>query len=190
MHSSTAPRVPPGQHLTEAFPVLDWGIPGSKDKSQWRLKAEGLIENPQEWGWDEFSALPATSSVSDFHCVTTWSRLDNKWEGISFSVIVQRVKPRPEARYVTIVAGDSYFTSLPLADLMEMDVLLAYAHDGQALSPEHGGLVRLVVPHKYGYKSAKWVETLRFTREQELGFWEQRGYSNTADPWNEDRLAP
>lgn len=171
------------------FPVLDLGIPGSKGRSQWRLKVEGLVESPGEWGWEDFSSLPATISVSDFHCVTSWSRLDNRWEGVAFSVIVQLVRPQSQARYVTILCGDGYSTSLPLADLVAEDVLLAYAHDGQELSPQHGGPVRLVVPQKYGYKSAKWVVTLRFTENQELGFWEQRGYSNAADPWTEDRFS-
>jgi DMSO/TMAO reductase YedYZ molybdopterin-dependent catalytic subunit len=155
----------------------------------WDFRVEGLVQNPVRLSYEEFLKLPKAVDVSDFHCVTGWSRLDNKWEGVLFKTICDLVKPLKEAKYVTIVCEDEYTTSLPLEDLLDPDVLLAYRLDDKPLPTEHGGPLRLVVPKKYAYKSAKWVRKLRFTKEQELGFWENRGYSNTADPWKEERYA-
>jgi len=148
---------------------------------------EGLVENPVHLSYDEFLRLPKVERVSDFHCVTGWSRLDNRWEGAAFKTIADLVKPLKEARYVTVACEGDYTTSLPIKELLEPDVLLAYGFEGKPLEPVHGGPLRLVVPKKYAYKSAKWVRKLRFTKDQELGYWEKRGYSNTADPWEEDR---
>jgi len=150
---------------------------------------EGLVENPLRLSWEEFRRLPQAIVTSNFHCVTGWSRFDNRWQGVLFATVAALARPQPEAAYVTIVAEGGYTTSLPLAELLDKDVILAYGHDGRPLAPEHGGPLRLVVPQKYAYKSAKWVRGLRFTGEQELGFWEARGYSNTADPWREERYA-
>jgi DMSO/TMAO reductase YedYZ molybdopterin-dependent catalytic subunit len=147
------------------------------------------VHNPVKLSYDEFLKLPKTVSISDFHCVTGWSRLDNKWEGVLLKTICDLVKPLKEAKYVTITCEDGYTTSLPIADLLDPEVILAYQLHDKPLSAEHGGPLRLVVPKKYAYKSAKWVRRLRFTRDQELGFWETRGYSNTADPWKEERYA-
>ncbi len=157
------------------------------DSKTWDFVVEGLVENPVRLSYDEFLQLPKVTSVSDFHCVTGWSRLNNRWEGVLFKTIADLIKPLKEAKYVTVVAEGDYTTSLTLAELLEDDVLLAYGFEGKMLEPVHGGPLRLVVPQKYAYKSAKWVRKLRFTKDQELGFWEKRGYSNTADPWKEER---
>lgn len=187
--TETKPRVPPNQGVTSQFPVLYYGGAPRFDPKTWDFHVEGLVQNPIRLSYEEFLKLPKTVSVSDFHCVTGWSRLDNKWEGVLFKTICDLVKPLKEAKYVTIVCEGEYTTSLPLADLLDPDVTLAYRLDDKPLSPEHGGPLRLVVPKKYAYKSAKWVRKLRFTEKQKLGFWETRGYSNTADPWKEERYA-
>jgi len=182
-------RIPPNQRVTSKFPVLHEGAVPKFDPKTWNFVVEGLVEKPLKLMYAEFLKLQKTTSVSDFHCVTGWSRLDNKWEGVTFKTIVDLVKPLKEARYVTVVAEGDYTTSLLLEDLLQDDVLLAYKLDDESLSSEHGGPLRLVVPKKYAYKSAKWVRKLKFTEEQELGYWEKRGYSNTADPWKEERYA-
>jgi len=153
------------------------------------LKVDGLVDNVLDLSHEAAIGLPKVAVTSDFHCVTTWSRLDNAWEGIQFRTIVDRARPKPEARFVTFECGDGYTTSLPLSDLLAENVLLAYSLDGKRLTAEHGGPLRLVVPQKYGYKSAKWVQRIMFTAAKELGYWEERGYSDTADPWTEDRYS-
>jgi len=183
------PRIPPNQRIVTKFPVLHYGSIPRFDPKTWDFTVEGLVENPMRLTYEELMRLPKTMSVSDFHCVTGWSRLDNKWEGVAFKTISDIAKPLMDAKYVTIECEGNYTTSLPLEELLDPDVLLAYAWEDKPLSPDHGGPLRLVVPKKYAYKSAKWVRKLRFTKEQELGFWEQRGYSNTADPWKEERYA-
>jgi DMSO/TMAO reductase YedYZ molybdopterin-dependent catalytic subunit len=180
-------RVPPNQKVTSKFPVLHEGSIPTFDPETWDFVVEGLVEKPMVLGYRDFLKLPTVVSVSDFHCVTGWSRMDNKWEGVAFKTISELAKPLKEARYVTVVAEGDYTTSLPLKDLLDDDVLLAYRFDDKPLEPKHGGPLRLVVPKKYAYKSPKWVRKLRFTAEQELGYWEKRGYSNTADPWKEER---
>jgi len=182
-------RIPPNQRVVSKFPVLHVGFVPKFDPKTWDFMVEGLVENPLRLTFKEFLNLPKVLSESDFHCVTGWSRLDNKWEGVAFKTISDIARPLKEAKYVTVVAEGNYTTSFPLEILLDNDVLLAYGLDGKPLEPEHGGPLRLVVPKKYAYKSAKWVRKLRFTQEQELGFWEKRGYSNTADPWKEERYA-
>ncbi len=182
-------RIPPNQRLTTGFPVLHFGRVPEFDRKTWDFRAEGLVGNPVRLTYDEFLAQARTEDVSDFHCVTGWSRLDMRWEGVRFSDIAKLVKPGNDARFATIVCDGGYTTSLPLDELMEPDVLFAYNFEGKPLEPVHGGPLRLVVPKKYAYKSAKWVRSVVFTKEQELGFWEQRGYSNSADPWKEERYS-
>jgi len=182
-------RVPPNQKVVTKFPVLHHGSTPKFDPKSWDFVVEGLVENPIKLTYEEFLKLPKTVSTSDFHCVTGWSRLDNKWEGVAFKTIADMARLLKDAKYVTIVCEESYTTSLPLKDILEDDVLLAYKFDDKPLEPEHGGPLRLVVPKKYAYKSAKWVRKIRLTAEQELGFWEKRGYSDTADPWKEERYA-
>ena len=174
-------RIPPNQRVTSRFPVLHKGPIPKSDPKTWNFVVEGLVNNPVTLIYEEFIKLPKIVSTSDFHCVTGWSKLDNKWEGVALTTISDLTKPLKKARYVTIVAERDYTTSLPLKDLLEHDVVLAYRLNDKPLEPKHGGPLRLVVPKKYAYKSAKWVRKLRFTEEQELGYWEKRGYSNTAD---------
>ena len=180
-------RLPPNQRMTTDFPVLHFGRIPEFDREKWDFRVEGIVENPVRLTYDEFKALEMSADVSDFHCVTGWSRFDNKWEGVRFIDIVKLVKPAGFARFVTIECDGGYTTSLPFHELMEPDVLFACNFDGKPLEPAHGGPLRLVVQKKYAYKSAKWVRRVVFTQEQELGFWEQRGYSNSADPWKEER---
>jgi DMSO/TMAO reductase YedYZ molybdopterin-dependent catalytic subunit len=181
------PRLPPGQRLTKGFPVLDLGIHPELSPKEWSLKIHGLVETPVTWNWEEFLAQPPHRSVSDFHCVTTWSTFDNQWEGVSFKHLIRLVRPKPEAEYVSFASYDGYATNLPLSVLDDEDVLIAHRWNGQPLAREHGGPVRMVVPKRYGWKSAKWVKEILFIAEDRKGFWEVRGYSNTADPWTEDR---
>lgn len=182
-------RVPPNQAVAEKFPILHEGSVPTFDRNTWDFVVESLVENPVRLTFDQLVKLPTAVSISDFHCVTGWSRLDNRWEGIRFKTIRDLVRPRKNAKYVTIAAEGNYTTSLPLEDLLDDDVILAYKFNGKDLESAHGGPLRLVVPKKYAYKSAKWVRKLRFTEKQELGYWEVRGYSNSADPWKEERYS-
>ncbi len=182
-------RLPPHQRLTTDFPILHFGQVPEFDMGTWDFRVEGLVENPVRLTYDEFLSLEKTVSVSDFHCVTGWSRFDNKWGGVRFSDIAKLVSPKKNAAFVTIECDGGYTTSLPIADLMEPDVIFAYGFNGEPLEPAHGGPLRLVVPKKYAYKCAKWVRRVVFTHDQELGFWEQRGYSDSADPWKEERYS-
>ena len=180
-------RIPPGQRVVKDWPVLHAGEVPRIDPDRWELRAFGLVEQPARWDWAAFQALPRVQVRSDIHCVTRWSRLDNRWEGVPFRAIVERVKPKPEARYVMVHAPHGYSTNVPLEDLLRDDVLLATHHDGQPLTLEHGWPVRLVIPHLYFWKSAKWVTGLEFMREDRPGFWEQLGYHMYGDPWREQR---
>ncbi|TET91084.1 MAG: sulfite oxidase-like oxidoreductase [Methanomassiliicoccales archaeon] len=182
-------RIPPGQKVTEKFPVLHEGSVPEFDQKEWDFRVEGLVENSVTMSWKEFRDLPKAKAVSDFHCVTGWSRLENEWEGVRFRELVKLASPKANARFVTVVAEGGYTTSLSLEDMMDEDVLLASQFEGEPLPPEHGGPLRLVVPKKYAYKSAKWVRKVVFTEEKELGYWEKRGYSDSADPWKEERYS-
>lgn len=182
-------RLPPGQHETIKWPRLDLGVVPRYDPARWDLTADGAVESPRKFTLEEVRRLPRVRVVADFHCVTGWSKLNNTWEGTSVKAVADLVKPRPGARFVTFECGEGYTTSHPLSVLLDDDVLLAYSHDGRPLEPEHGGPLRLVVPKRYAWKSAKWVRRLKFTEQEELGYWEVRGYSNTADPWTEDRYS-
>jgi DMSO/TMAO reductase YedYZ molybdopterin-dependent catalytic subunit len=182
-------RLPPNQRLITDFPVLHFGKVPEFDRKNWDIRVEGLVENPITMTYDELLALEKTVDISDFHCVTGWSRFENRWEGVRFSDIVKRVRPKSNARFATFEADGGYTTSMPLHELMEEDVILAYNFEEKPLEPIHGGPLRLVVPKKYAYKSAKWVRRVVFTEEQEPGFWEQRGYSDSADPWKEERYS-
>ncbi|MCZ7356178.1 MAG: sulfite oxidase-like oxidoreductase [Candidatus Methanoperedens sp.] len=182
-------RLPPNQRLRTDFPVLHFGQVPRFDRSIWDFRVEGLVENPVRLTYDELLMLEKTTDISDFHCVTGWSKFDLKWEGVRFLDLAILVKPKNNARFVTIECDGGYTTSLPITELMEPDVLFAYNYEGKPLEAIHGGPLRLVVPKKYAYKSAKWVRRAVFTEEQEPGFWEQRGYSNSADPWKEERYS-
>lgn len=182
-------RLPPGQAEVKAFQALSISQVPDIGGKEWAFEAYGEVDNPFTLSWDQFLQLPKTIDVSDFHCVTGWTKLDNAWEGVQFEEIMKLVRPRANAKYVTIECYGTplYTTSLPIEDLLREDVLFAYGLDGKPVPPGLGGPLRLVVPHKYAYKSAKWVRRVKFTETQELGFWETRGYSNTADPWTNDR---
>ncbi|UCE97049.1 MAG: molybdopterin-dependent oxidoreductase [Candidatus Bathyarchaeota archaeon] len=151
------------------------------------LKVYGKVENPFSLTYEEVLALPSIMNTSDFHCVEGWSILDNKWEGVSMKTIVERAKPKEGAKYAIFSCFDGYSTSLLISDLLGKSVLLAYKLGGKMLEPQRGGPLRLIVPQKYAYKSAMWVQGIKFSDENELGYWEKRGYSDTADPWKEER---
>jgi DMSO/TMAO reductase YedYZ molybdopterin-dependent catalytic subunit len=182
-------KLPPGQREIKEAPLRHIGSVPSFDLETWSLTVYGLVKKPLTLTWSNIVALPSVVIVSDFHCVEGWSVLNNRWEGVSFQTIVKMVKPEENAKHVTFECGDGYTTSLPLTDLLDDDVILAYKLEDQYLRPERGGPLRLIVPKKYAYKSAMWLKRIKFTSEQELGYWESRGYSNTADPWEEDRYA-
>ncbi len=177
-------RVPPGQVLTEGFPVLHAGtVPRDLRPGNWSQRIHGAVARPQELRFTDLLTLSRTDEVADIHCVTSWSKLGTRWAGVAFSEIDQRAKPAPEVGFVVMECEQGFTTSLPLATLREPGVLLAFEYDGKPLPAEHGGPVRMLVPQRYFYKSAKWLRGLRFVKEDEPGFWEVRGYSNIADPW-------
>jgi DMSO/TMAO reductase YedYZ molybdopterin-dependent catalytic subunit len=181
-------RLPPGQHAVQNFPVLDLGIHPPFDPAAWRLTVEGAVEQPFTLSWEAFRALPRVEQVSDFHCVTTWSRHGLRWSGVPWRAIVERAGPGPAARCGIQSSADGYTTNLPLAALAGDDVLLADTLEGQPLPLEHGGPLRLLVPHLYGWKSAKFLTGLRFQEQDTPGFWEVRGYHDVGDPWAEERF--
>lgn len=180
-------RLPPGQYHTKKWPILSYEPTPKFDVGTYRFKVSGAVEEPFELTWDELQALPRVTLTSDFHCVTTWSRYDNTWEGIHIREILQRARPTEAAKFVTAHSYTGYTTNMPLSNLDDDDVIIAFKHDGQDLEPDHGGPVRLIVPKLYAYKSAKWLSGLEFTEKDKPGFWEVRGYSNSANPWNEER---
>ena len=183
-------RVPPGQFVTEKFPVLTYGSTPKIDLETWRLRIFGLVEEELEINWGQLLDLPWNTLEADFHCVTQWSTLDNAWEGVLFRDLVDLVRPKAEAEYIMAHCYGGYTTNLPLEAVLEWNGILAHKHDGQELSPDHGWPLRLVVPSRYGWKSAKWLNGIEFMAENRPGFWEVRGYSNDADPWKEERFWP
>jgi DMSO/TMAO reductase YedYZ molybdopterin-dependent catalytic subunit len=190
------PKLPVGQHSVKNWPVLDLGDLPNVPLEKWRLEVGGLVENPVTLSWDDFLALPQADDVSDFHCVTTWTRYDNHWRGVRFKTIAELVVPRDEARFVLCTGADHmpgtsipYTTNLPLARAVEDDVLLVHTWEGRPLPREHGGPCRLITPKLYAWKGAKWIRRIDFLAEDHKGFWEVRGYSNTAEPWLDDRYA-
>ena len=184
-----AGRLPPGQHLAKGWPVLDLGIRPAVTRESFELEVDGLVEHPMRLSWAGLLELPQVETVSDFHCVTTWSTFDNAWSGVRFRDLMARARPKPEARFVLFAASDGYDTNLPLEACLDDDVLLVHGWMGRPLPPEHGGPVRMIVPKRYGWKSAKWIRKITCLGEDRKGFWEVRGYSNTAFPWEEDRFS-
>ena len=181
-------RIPPGQSRTRKWPVLDASGPPRIDLSQWKLRVSGLVDHPFELTWEEFNQLPRVRVFSDFHCVTRWSRLGNTWEGVSLQEIAQRAGIRATARFALAHGYDRGFTTnVPVADLLTPDSLIATHHDGNPIALEHGGPARLIVPHLYAWKSAKWVCELEFLEQDQAGFWEANGYHMRGDPWQEER---
>src|SRR5581483_6325805 len=183
------PRIPPGQKQVFDFPVLDLGQAPFLSFDEWRLRLFGLVDNPHDLDWDAFNRLPQVELAADFHCVTHWSRLDMNWRGVLARDVVLRAAPKDEARFVTLHGADEYTTNLPLEALLDDDVIVAHSVFDRPLSHEHGGPVRLVVPKRYGGKSAKWLTGIEFHAEDRPGFWEVRGYHNEADPWKEQRFS-
>ena len=178
-------RVPPGQYVTDDFPVLSAGPTPHTSLDDWDLTITGEVEALRRWSWDEFRALPSEPVTVDIHCVTKWSKLDSQWEGVSLDTLLDGVDTTAE--YVVAFCDGGYTTNLPLEDLTEGKAWIAFAFDGEPLDPEHGGPARLLVPHLYFWKSAKWVRGLRLAATDEPGFWEQNGYHNYGDPWKEER---
>jgi len=184
-----AGRLPQGQSATLKWPVLHTGSLPRFDPALWDFQTWGLVENRLKLSWNEFGALPRLEIVSDFHCVTRWSRFDNHWQGVAFRELLSRVRPKPSADYVLVHAEQGYTANIPVADLDRDEVLLATHHDGEPLSAEHGFPVRLIVPHMYAWKSVKWVRGFEFLDHNQAGFWEQNGYHMYGDPWKEQRFS-
>jgi DMSO/TMAO reductase YedYZ molybdopterin-dependent catalytic subunit len=180
-------RLPPGQIITKKWPVLHYGTVPSVDLTRWRFTVNGLVDRPLSLRWNDLQALPHQETVCDMHCVTRWTRYDNVFEGVPVQSLLQLAGLSPSARYVLVHAEEDYSTNLPLSDLDRPENLLALKHNGDALTPEHGGPVRLLVPHLYLWKSAKWVTGLELLSEDEPGFWEQNGYHMRGNPWEEER---
>ncbi|HWA28601.1 MAG TPA: sulfite oxidase-like oxidoreductase [Lacunisphaera sp.] len=182
-------RLPPGQKLTTGFPVLDLGVQPDVPLSEWTLSLDGLVEKPVVLNWEQFNALPQVTDVSDFHCVTTWSKYDCEWSGVAFTTLFELVQPKPEARFVYFTSYDGYSTNVPLEHCLDDDVLVATRFAGAPVTREHGGPARIIIPKLYAWKGAKFVKSLTFLAEDRLGFWEVRGYHNVGDPWKEERYA-
>jgi len=181
------PRLPPGQREVKNWPVLDLGIKPEVTRANWKLEVDGLVGQPLVWTFDTLMAQPQSTFVNDIHCVTQWSRYDNTWQGVATRHLIALVQPTPAARFVIQTSYDGYTTNLPLADFADDGVLLAHRWEGQEITGEHGGPVRLVLPKLYFWKSAKWLTKLTFVAEDQPGFWETRGYHMRGDPWNEER---
>jgi DMSO/TMAO reductase YedYZ molybdopterin-dependent catalytic subunit len=180
-------RIPPGQSITRKWPVLHYGDVPVVDLVRWRFEIEGLVEHPLSLPYAELTAISTRVTLCDIHCVTRWSRLDNRFEGVPVQTLLRRATPRPDATHVLVRAAQGFTTNLPLADLDRPENLLAWRHNGEDLTPEHGWPLRLVVPHLYFWKSAKWVRGFVLTPDDEPGFWEAAGYHNRGDPWREQR---
>jgi DMSO/TMAO reductase YedYZ molybdopterin-dependent catalytic subunit len=178
-------RLPPGQYWTSDFPVLSAGPTPHTPLSQWSFSVDGAVEEGRLWSWAEFQALPAETLTTDIHCVTKWSKLDTSWKGVSVDTLLAGVVNKTE--YVTAWSDGGYTTNLMLDDITDGRAWVAYEYAGEPLEPEHGGPARLLVPHLYFWKSAKWLRGLRITRADERGFWENYGYHNHGDPWLEQR---
>ena len=190
------PKLPPGQRQVSHWPVLDLGDLPNIALADWRLEIDGLVEHPLSLSWDQFLALPQTEDTSDFHCVTTWSRMDLAWRGVRFAELMARAVPRAHAHHVLttgydtdVSSGEPYTTNLSLEEAMKPDVLLVHTVEGGPLPPEHGGPCRMITPQLYAWKGAKWIRRITLTAENRLGFWERRGYSSTALPWYDDRYS-
>jgi DMSO/TMAO reductase YedYZ molybdopterin-dependent catalytic subunit len=186
---AVADRIPPGQYRTEKFPVLHYGSVPRTDLATWDFRVWGEVDSPFTLTWDEFKSLPRKTVSTDIHCVTRWSKLDTDWEGVPIQEILQRAQLRPSAKFVVAHAEQGYTANVPLEVLDDDDVLLADTFGGEPLELEHGWPLRLLVPKKYFWKSAKWIRGLEFIAQDRLGFWERYGSNNSADPWKEERFS-
>ena len=178
-------RVPPGQHVVDDYPVLSAGPTPRVSLDAWTFTIDGEIDAPKRWTWKEFRALPSETFTVDIHCVTKWSKLDTTWTGVSMETVLEGIETAAE--FVTVHSDGGYTTNLPLADLHGSQAWVVWEYDGQPLHPEHGGPVRMVVPHLYFWKSAKWVRGITLQNEEQPGFWETNGYHIYGDPWKEQR---
>ena len=182
-------RIPPGQSRTRKWPVLHAGGVPIISPNEWTLEIKGMVEKPQTYNWESFLALPQVKVHADFHCVTQWSRLDNIWEGISTRELLQRAEVQPAAKFVILHGyDDGWTTNLPLDRFLAEDALLAYLHEGELLSSDHGGPVRAMIPQLYAWKSAKWIKAIELVADDQPGYWERGGYHNHGDPWTEQRF--
>ncbi len=187
-HVERDPRLPPGQYDTGSdFPTLTAEVTPTLLPQRWTITVDGLVDSPQTWTWDDVHALPTSEYRGDIHCVTTWSKLDTSFGGVSVDVLLDAAQPRPEATHVLATSTTGYTTNLPLEHLRGGQGWLAWTHEGQPLPREHGGPVRLLVPHLYFWKSAKWITKLTLLDHDEQGFWERNGYHDLGDPWREQR---
>ena len=184
---ATRNRLPPGQTLVKDWPVLDLGVQPEVKPDRWRLRLEGLVAAPLALTLADFMALPQTELVNDIHCVTAWSRYDNHWQGVRAAHLLELARPTQAARFVSFTSYDGYTTNVSLADFAEQEVLLAHSWEGEPLSRQHGGPVRVVLPKLYFWKSPKWVTRIELLGADRPGFWEVRGYHNNGDPWAEER---
>ena len=184
-----AKRIPPGQYLVTDFPVLSAGPTPHTPLDQWSFTLEGLVRTPVTWSWDEFIKLPSQTFTNDISCVTKWTKFDTKWHGVSIDTLLEHVELGATSRYVMAFSDGEYTTNVPLAEMVKGQAFVAYQFDDKPLSAEHGGPARLVVPHLYFWKSAKWIRGLRFLADDEPGFWESNGYNMHGDPWKEERYA-
>ena len=186
---SVAARLPPGQHLVTDFPVLSAGPTPHVDLRTWEFTIDGEVRQPRKWSWEAFLDLPAEDFVVDISCVTTWTKLDTKWRGVSLDVLFDQAELGPGAQFVTALCYGGYTTNIPLPDAVNGQAFVAYQYAGKPLPADHGGPARLVVPQLYFWKSAKWVRGLRLMNEDRPGFWESLGYNNHGDPWKEERYS-
>jgi len=184
-----AARIPPGQRLVKGWPVLQYGPIPRFDESTWDFKVSGLVDSPFTVTYSELKAMGPQRVQADMHCVTGWSTLDNQWEGVPFRTLAERAGPKPEAAWVITHCDYGYTSNLSLGAMMDDDVMVAWGHGSEPLAPEHGYPLRLVVPKRYAWKSAKWLRGLEFIARNERGFWEVRGYHTHADPWREERYS-
>jgi DMSO/TMAO reductase YedYZ molybdopterin-dependent catalytic subunit len=181
-------RLPPGQYDTgDSWPVLTAEVTPHLVPERWTMRVDGLVEQPTTWSWGELRALPGSAYAGDIHCVTTWTKLDVRFRGVSVDTLLEAARPRGEAAYVMAHSTTGYTTHLPLADVTDGKAWLVWEYDGRPLAPEHGGPVRLLVPHLYFWKSAKWITRLELMERDRPGFWEQNGYHDRGDPWLEQR---
>jgi DMSO/TMAO reductase YedYZ molybdopterin-dependent catalytic subunit len=178
-------RVPPGQYVTHDFPVLSAGPTPHTPLDEWSFTLSGSLDEPVSWTWDELTSLPREDITVDIHCVTKWTKLDTKWAGVSIDTLLADVTT--SAGFITAWCDGGYTTNLPLEDVTDGKAWVAYSYDDEPLDPEHGGPARLLVPHLYFWKSAKWVRGIELREEDEPGFWETYGYHNHGDPWKEQR---
>jgi len=183
------PKIPIGQTATTKWPVLDLGYQPNIPLDKWRLRVDGEVENPLLLTWADFMALPQTEDTSDFHCVTTWSKMDMAWRGVRLVDLAALAQPKETATHLMCYGYDTYTTNLSLVEALKPDVLLGHTVDGEPLSRVHGGPVRMITPQLYAWKGSKWIKRLEFLPQNKMGFWEERGYSNTAYPWRNDRYS-